>query len=372
MSETQEIDLSNTADDDAADTAGTTIEQSPPPPPPISSSPSPLPSPSPSTEVQDVTQFYLANVGMNIDASLNRFMDALTLKLDTTPVPPPRPPSTSTSHVLPPDYQQLYIDSLLHRIASLEQTVSNQHGQMMLLIDSTAPTECAPAPARSVPVPAPAPLMPQTVPAGNHAKAPPMKAPPPKAPPTKVPPAKATAARTPPATQSPPPATPKNSRVEIIGDSILHGIRPWSKPGFYTKVNSFSGATTTDIVDMADIAMRRKPDMLIVHAGTNDFGHNVQTKKELQRVISKSRNINPDIIIGISAICYREDDRRLQPKIKDMNNQLKNLSRQMQVKFIEHDDFDSACLAKKGLHPNDNGNVSIKADFDRTIQSSLA
>ena len=106
--------------------------------------------------------------------------------------------------------------------------------------------------------------------------------------------------------------------------------------------------------------------------GTNDFEHKVQTKKELQRVISKSRGINPDIVIGISAICHREDEKRLQPKIKDMNNQLKNLCRQQQVIFIEHDDFDSACLSYKGLHPNNNGNTSIKLDFDRSIQSSLA
>ena len=360
MNETQEMDA-NAADADAADTAETTIEQSPPSSP--ISSPSPLPSPS-----SEVQRFELSNA-MNIDATLNRFMDALTLKLDTV-VPPPPPPPPSTSNVSPPapDYQQLYIDSLLQRIASLEQTVSNQHGQIMLLIESTAPTECAPAPTRSVPAPAPAPpRVPAGVPAAPTTKAPPTKAPPAKAPPAKAPPAKAPAARTP-AAKSP----AKNSRVEIIGDSMLGGIRPWSKPGYFTKVNSFSGATTTDMADMADIAMRRKPDMLIVHSGTNDFAHNIKTKNELQRVISKSRNTKPDIIIGISAICYREDDRRLQPKIKDMNNQLKNFCKQQQVTFIEHDDFDTECLAYKGLHPNDNGNVSIKLDFDRTIRSSLA
>jgi hypothetical protein len=153
---------------------------------------------------------------------------------------------------------------------------------------------------------------------------------------------------------------------------MLGEIRPWSKPGFFTKVNSFSGATSADMVNMTDIAMRRKPDMLIIHSGTNDFGHNVQTKKELQRVISKSRNINADIIIGISAICHREDDRRLQSKIKDVNNQLKIFCGQQQVIFIEHDDFDHACLALKGLHPNENGIISLKSDFDRTIRSSLA
>ncbi len=364
-----DADVANVAADVAADAAAAVdamkaIERSPSPLPLISSLMS-----SPSPEVEGVTKFDIANLAMNIDASINRLMDGLSAGV-ATPVPPP-PPSTS-----PPDYQQLYIDSLLQHIVSLQQTVTNQHRQIMLLIESTAPAECAPAPTRSVP--APAPPMPQTVPTGCPAapttKAPPTKTPPAKAPAAKAPAAKAPAAKAPAtrASAAKSPATAKDRRVEIIGDSMVSGIRPWSKPGFFTKVNSYRGATTTDMVNMADIAMRRRPAMLIVHSGTNDFAHNVQTKNELQRVISKSRSIDPDIIIGISGICYREDDRRLQPKIKDMNNQLKNFCRQHQVQFIEHNDFDTDCLGFKGLHPNDNGNVSIKSDFDRTIRSSLA
>jgi len=111
--------------------------------------------------------------------------------------------------------------------------------------------------------------------------------------------------------------------------------------------------------------------MIIVHAGTNDFNAKVETKKELQRIISKARGIKPDIKIGISAICHREDQKQLQRSIKDMNNQMKNFCRQQQVTLIEHDDFDTDCLSRKGLHPNENGNISLKQDFDRTIQSSF-
>ena len=123
------------------------------------------------------------------------------------------------------------------------------------------------------------------------------------------------------------------------------------------------------MVDMAEVALRREPDMLIIHAGTNDFDHSVQTKKELQRTISKARGRNAEIHLGISAICHREDKVHLQPKIKDMNNQLKNFCRQQQVAFIDHNDFDHSCLAYKGLHPNPNGNKSLYMDFDRTITS---
>ena len=37
------------------------------------------------------------------------------------------------------------------------------------------------------------------------------------------------------------------------------------------RVNSIGGATSQDAVEMTDIALRRSPDMIIIHTGTNDF-----------------------------------------------------------------------------------------------------
>ena len=358
------------ADAHAADDTPTTAdEQVRVVSPPVS--PASIPSPS-DIEVQRSFNFQVH--AMNIDASLNRFKDSLMSEINTL-IPPP-PPSTPIppTPAAPPNYQQLYIDSLLdqistlkHTVATLENTINKQHAQTMLLIESTAPMECAPT----------------SPPAASDKAAPAVKAPSTNAQSAKISGAHASganvsakmssASKKTSAVQSAATTKHRVKRIEIVGDSMLGGINGWSKPGvFYTRVNSFGGATSADIVDMAEIALRREPDMLIVHSGTNDFGHGVQTKKELQRVISKARGKNPDIVIGISAICHRVDEKHLQPKIRDMNNQLKNFCQQQQVTLINHDDFDADCLARKGLHPNENGNTSIKQDFDRTIQSSFA
>ena len=113
------------------------------------------------------------------------------------------------------------------------------------------------------------------------------------------------------------------------------------------------------MVDLAEMSLRREPDALIVHSGTNDFDAKINTKNQLQRVIAKARGKNADIKIGISAICLRVDRPEMKTKVKDMNNQLKNFCHQHQVTFIDHDDFDRSCLAAKGLHPNSNGNTSL-------------
>jgi len=253
---------------------------------------------------------------------------------------------TNTTSSQPVDFYQDTIRALIQKLPSAEQTHT---------INTTQPPS-HPAKMQAMPTPV------QTVSPPNKQNTKPI---PPNPAPKAMPPPLQTQRRATPAATS----TRKQKRVEIIGDSMLGGIRNWHKQDYNVKVNAFGGATSSDTVEMAEIAMRRNPDMLIVHAGTNDLEQNIETKKELQRIVSKARGKCADISIGISAICHREDKKHLQPKIKDMNNQLKNFCRQQQVTFIEHADFDHSCLSYKGLHPNQNGNKSLYCDFDRTINS---
>jgi len=153
---------------------------------------------------------------------------------------------------------------------------------------------------------------------------------------------------------------------------MLGGIRNWYRNDEYSaKVHSYGGATTQDMNDMLEIALRRDPDALIVHSGTNDFDHKINTKKELQRIVAKARGKKADLKIAISSICFRQDKPHLMPKIKDMNNQLKNFCHQHQLTYIDHSDFDHSCLSEGGLHPEKRGNTSLYMDFKRTIDSLL-
>ena len=319
-------------------------------------------------EVQHIFQskFDFQLHAMHIDASLNSMTDKLLNEIHVLKQTPP-PNSIIPPPAVPPNYQQLYIESLLQRIDSLERTVANQHAQMMLLIESTAPPECAPAPPASrTTAPPPSKTSLQVAPASVPvAKAPPAKvrAAPAPAPPL-APPSQTTAPKSKP--------NPKVARVEVIGDSMLGGIRNWYKNDEYSaKVHSYGGATTRDMNDMLEIALRRDPDALIVHSGTNDFDHKINTKKELQRIVAKARGKKADLKIAISSICFRQDKPHLMPKIKDMNNQLKNFCHQHQLTYIDHSDFDHSCLSEGGLHPEKRGNTSLYMDFKRTIDSLL-
>ena len=255
-----------------------------------------------------------------------------------------------------PDYKQLYIDALLDQIETLKKQVKSQEDQITYLQSSCAATTSTKTAA-------------SLSPSLNTTSAKPQQEKP-------IPPPQASAAGTATQRANPPtkqtvPKPVQQKRIDIIGDSMLGGVRNWNKPEYMVRVNSIGGATSQDAVEMTDIALRRSPDMIIIHTGTNDFDHKIKTKQEMQRIISKIRGKSMDIKIGISAICHREDRKNLQPKIKDMNNQLKTLCSQLQVTFIDHNDFDHSCLAFKGLHPNHNGSKSLFCDFDRNIKSII-
>lgn len=121
--------------------------------------------------------------------------------------------------------------------------------------------------------------------------------------------------------------------------------------------------------DMVAITLRRNPEAIIIHSGTNDFDHNIDTRKELGSVIAKVRGYDQNIKIAISGLCRREDKPELIPKIKDMNNRIKIFCSQQQVSFIDNKNFDHSCLAAKKLHPNPDGNKLLASNFKRCIRS---
>ena len=65
----------------------------------------------------------------------------------------------------------------------------------------------------------------------------------------------------------------KNSRrhIFIIGDSrVKHMNGPEISKNGQEQVKVHPGATTDDIIDYIKPSIRQKPDILVVHSGTND------------------------------------------------------------------------------------------------------
>ena len=73
----------------------------------------------------------------------------------------------------------------------------------------------------------------------------------------------------------------------IVGDSMIKHVngREVSRDNS-VKIRCLLGATTDDIIDYVRPTARKKPDMIIIHTGTNDIQNKVNTLQKVRKVIT--------------------------------------------------------------------------------------
>ena len=115
--------------------------------------------------------------------------------------------------------------------------------------------------------------------------------------------------------------------VFIIGDSIIKHVngREVSRNDS-VKVRSHPGAITDDFIDYVRPTVRKKPNLIILHGGTNDIQNNVNTLQKIRKVISSIKEYDTDdnIKIALSSIIHRSEH-DFEDKINETNRKLENL-----------------------------------------------
>ena len=75
------------------------------------------------------------------------------------------------------------------------------------------------------------------------------------------------------------------------------------------KIRCHPGATTDDIIDYIRPTVRKRPDMIIIHTGTNDIQNKVNTFQKVRKVITtiKEIDVNNEIQIAFSIVIHLDD-----------------------------------------------------------------
>ena len=78
-------------------------------------------------------------------------------------------------------------------------------------------------------------------------------------------------------------------KVVVTGDSLLNGIneRGLSKP-HQVNVQNFPGGTGETILEELDTLVARKPDCIIIHAGTNDLTNGINSVKKIVKKVKQA------------------------------------------------------------------------------------
>ena len=158
----------------------------------------------------------------------------------------------------------------------------------------------------------------------------------------------------------------KNKKIIIIGDSMLRYQRPkfLSRNNNFVNVRFHQGTTTEDIVDFITPVIRKKPDAVIIHAGTNDLTNGTNTMKQVCKIAKTIQEMEDSgkISIGFSGIIQRAD-RNFKDQIKETNDKLKRYCEDNGFAYVDNDYINQKSLNKRLLHLNKVGNKLLSKNL---------
>ena len=160
----------------------------------------------------------------------------------------------------------------------------------------------------------------------------------------------------------------KGRSTTIIGDSIVKDIKPHKirnalPLGEKLYVKSFSGASTECMADHIKPTLRYKPDLIILHTGSNDLRSEKTVEKiaeDILQLAKDSKTTENEIII--SGIVPRSDN--LNNKGQKVNLHLERLCYDNNIVFIDNNFIKpSKHLNGSGLNLNYQGTAALASNF---------
>ena len=116
-------------------------------------------------------------------------------------------------------------------------------------------------------------------------------------------------------------------KITVIGDSMVKFLRSDEMSSVNNAVNVMKhpGSTTDDMVDYVRPVTRKKPDVIIMHVGTNDLTKGVNTMSKVRKIVSAIQEVDStrNIKLGFFNIVQRAD-KDYSKEIKDINTRLKS------------------------------------------------
>ena len=163
----------------------------------------------------------------------------------------------------------------------------------------------------------------------------------------------------------------KIRKVFIVGDSMIKNITGTGiSSKNIIKMRPYPGATTIDICDYVKTELRQKPDVVIVHCGTNDIPNNINTVKKIKKLVKEIEENNHENILQvvISSIIKRYDQ-DYNEEIQNINDKLRRFCTSRCLFLINNNKMDKSCLNKGKLHLNRRGSSFLANNFKKFVNA---
>ena len=155
--------------------------------------------------------------------------------------------------------------------------------------------------------------------------------------------------------------------ILVASDSLFNQIdeKRLSKE-YNVKVRAFNGASINDMYWYLHPLLERKPDLILLHVGTNDI--NMSTSVEIIGNLLELKlhieNILPDSTVILSQTIIRTDTPRATRIIIDVIKMFNELN----IIKMDNSNIERVNLGRKGLHLNDYGTRKLAMNIISLIR----
>ena len=154
----------------------------------------------------------------------------------------------------------------------------------------------------------------------------------------------------------------------IVGDSILTGIdeKRLSRNNQVVKVRDFRGATIDDLKHHLVPLLKKKPEHIILHIGTNDA-----VSKTSRRILDDLLQLKQNIIntLPTCRVIVSRPTIRNDGKAALTLSNFNKLLGQLEVDFIDNVNIKEVLLGKKGLHLNKKDKNRFELNFLQKLRN---
>ena len=146
------------------------------------------------------------------------------------------------------------------------------------------------------------------------------------------------------------------------GDSMLNGIheRGMNKDeNIKVKIRKYPGASSINILDHIKPSLRKAPEQIIIHAGTNDISNSTNYLKNVKKIVKLVKETCKNIKLNFFSVICRTDIKDITDTINTTNSPLENYCKQQNVGFINNGNIKKSDLNSKGLHRHERGSSKL-------------
>ena len=110
------------------------------------------------------------------------------------------------------------------------------------------------------------------------------------------------------------------------------------------------GASSTDILDLIKPSLKKEPDQIVIHAGTNDLTNDHNYLNNVKKIVKMVRETCINTKLCFSSLICRTDLKDIDEKVIKTTTRLENYCKQQNLDFIDNSNTKKSHLNSRGLH----------------------